>query len=103
MESGALEADKRQLVRLYYGIRSPAHLAFKESIPDWEARRVEVVPVFSGEGATGAADIPVFSAPVLGGWRGGWVSFVEFHELCGRGASAQLLSHLLPHLGTPAD
>lgn len=50
IESGALQADQRKDVRLYYGVRSKAHLAFADSIPAWEAAGVKVIPVFSEEG-----------------------------------------------------
>lgn len=37
-------------VRLYYGVRSPAHQAFASSIPAWEAAGVKVHTVFSEQG-----------------------------------------------------
>lgn len=37
-------------VRLYYGVRSPAHLAFASAIPAWEAAGVKVHTVFSEQG-----------------------------------------------------
>lgn len=50
IESGALQAGQRRDVRLYYGARSPAHLAYASSIPSWEAAGVKVIPVFSEQG-----------------------------------------------------
>ncbi len=41
---------QRKDVRLYYGARSPDHMAYKERTADWEAAGVKVIPVFSEDG-----------------------------------------------------
>jgi len=46
VKSGALAGRD---VTLYYGTRSPAHTAFKEEVPAWEAAGVKVVMVHSQE------------------------------------------------------
>lgn len=55
IESGKLDGKD---VKLYYGARSPALMAYTEKFPDWEAAGVTVVPVLSQaddawEGRTG--------------------------------------------------
>jgi hypothetical protein len=50
IESGALQAGERKDVRLYIGVRSQAHLAFADRIPQWEAAGVKVIPVLSEAG-----------------------------------------------------
>jgi NAD(P)H-flavin reductase len=37
-------------VRLYIGVRSQAHLAFADRVPQWEAAGVKVIPVLSEAG-----------------------------------------------------
>ena len=50
IESGALQAGQRKDVRLYYGARSPQHMAFASAVPAWEAAGVRVIPVYSEQG-----------------------------------------------------
>lgn len=52
-----LQAKERKDVRLYYGARSPEHMAFKEDIPEWEKSGVKVIPVYSNDGEGFVQDI----------------------------------------------
>lgn len=56
IESGALEG--RETVRLYYGARTPEHMAFAASIARWSAEHgVTVVPVYSSRAEGYVQDI----------------------------------------------
>lgn len=50
IESGTLQVKQRKDVRVYYGVRSKDWVAFADSIPQWEAAGVKVIPVYSEQG-----------------------------------------------------
>lgn len=50
IEAGALDAQSRKDVRLYYGATSEERMAYMDRIPEWEAAGVKVIKVLSGEG-----------------------------------------------------
>lgn len=70
-------------MRLYYGVRSPDHLAFAAAIPQWEAAGVKVVPVFSESGKGYVQDVfakvgdPAALCWVHGVRAVGWMSRTE--------------------------
>ncbi|PRW56790.1 hypothetical protein C2E21_4721 [Chlorella sorokiniana] len=96
IESGALQADKRREVRLYYGVRSPAHQAFAASIPAWEAAGVKVHTVFSEQGQGYVQDAFAKDNGVSD-WAG--VAAV----LCGQKEMAGAITELLTGKGVPKE
>ncbi|KAF8060585.1 zinc finger CCCH domain-containing protein 40 [Scenedesmus sp. PABB004] len=98
IESGALEADKRSDVRLYYGTRDADHTAYAGAIPAWEAAGVKVVQVFSNGGAGEKYVQDVFAAAKgLGGGDGVGV------VLCGQKEMCNAVKELVAAEGVEAD
>ncbi|PSC71452.1 hypothetical protein C2E20_5041 [Micractinium conductrix] len=96
IESGVLQAGERKDVRLYYGVRSPAHQAFADAIPAWQAAGVKVVPVFSGQGQGYVQDAFAKETGVSD-WGG--VAAV----LCGQKGMAEAVTELLTSNGVPPE
>eukprot|EP00898_Chlorokybus_atmophyticus_P001420 jgi/Chlat1/2279/Chrsp17S02589 len=46
VEEGVLQGERSD-VRLYYGARTPAHMAYMDKFKEWEAAGIRVIPVMS--------------------------------------------------------
>lgn len=57
IDAGALDATSRKDVRLYYGAKDTAHMAYLKRIPEWELKGVQVVKVFSERGEGYVQDV----------------------------------------------
>lgn len=99
IESGALQTDKRATVRLYYGTANGAALAFKDSLPAWEAAGVEVVPVFSEEGQGYVQDAFARDAATVS--EGDWAGTAAV--LCGHKEMAEAVTELLGAKGVQKE
>jgi ferredoxin-NADP reductase len=98
IESGALDAGKRADVRLYYGVRNEAAMAYAELTAGWEREHgVKVVPVFSeaGKGYVQDAFAAAGGAPA----GGGGVAAV----LCGQKGMAEAVTAMLTGAGMPKE
>jgi len=101
IESGALEAEKRKDVRLYYGTRDPSHTAYADAIPGWEAYGVKVIQVYSSEGADGTPKYiqDVFAAEKGINGNAGGVGVL----LCGQKDMCTAVKELLAAEGVSAE
>lgn len=65
------QADKRKKVRLFWGTKSPEMTPYKDIIPEWEARGVQVVSVYSADGNGYVQDVFEQVMPLFdhGYWR----------------------------------
>ena len=95
IESGALRG--RRSVRLYYGARTPEHMAFAGSIAAWGARHgVSVVPVFSSQGAGYVQHVFARDEDAAAGAAG------TAAVLCGRREMTQEVTEILKGRGVDA-
>lgn len=83
-------------MRLYYGARSAAHMAYADAIPSWEAAGIKVIPVFSSEGH-GYVQDAFAKEDGITDWSG--VAAV----LCGQKDMAIFLTDLLTSKGVPKE
>jgi ferredoxin-NADP reductase len=97
--SGAL-GTRQGGVTLYYGVRSPAHLAFADELAAWEAEHgVKTVTVFSDAGAGYVQDAFVAAGGVAGAGGGAGLAAV----LCGQREMAEAVTALLAAGGVPTE
>jgi ferredoxin-NADP reductase len=97
--SGALGARPGG-VTLYYGVRSPAHLAFADELAGWEAEHgVRTVPVYSDAGAGYVQDAFAAAGGVAGAGGGAGLAAV----LCGQREMAEAVTALLTAGGVPKE
>lgn len=102
IESGALQAGERRDVRLYYGVRSPAAMAYSALLPGWEKDHgVKVIPVYSegGKGYVQDAFASDGGAAGLGGGSSGGVGAV----LCGQKDMAVAINEALEGAGVDKE
>lgn len=57
IESGALQAEKRKSVRLFWGTQNSEMTPYQDTIAKWEASGVDVVPVYSADGKGYVQDV----------------------------------------------
>ncbi|KAL4858436.1 Fruit protein [Chlorella vulgaris] len=97
IESGTLQVKQRKDVRVYYGVRSKDWVAFADSIPQWEAAGVKVIPVYSEQGGGYVQD--AFAKELDGvDWAGGVAAV-----LCGQKDMAVTITELLTSKGVAKE
>lgn len=96
IESGALDANGRDQVTLYYGVRSPEAMAYADKVSQWESEHgVRVVPVYSQLGGGYVQD--AFAKD--GAKVGADVAAV----LCGQKGMAEAVTDMLTAGGVPKE
>ena len=96
IESGRLETGARQEVTLFYGTRSPDHMAYLDRAAAWEAEHgVRMIPVYSKEGQGYVQDALKRTGMSSGE---GVAAF-----LCGQKAMAEAITEALTSAGVIND